>query len=87
MSPKEAALDALKRVARNFDNDEKRLQAIDLHFYALRKDGEYAGASLWGSADGRGPQFAVCTGDQGKPSRAIGLSSGAESVVRKLQRR
>ena len=27
MSPKEAALDALKRVARNFDNDEKRLRA------------------------------------------------------------
>src|SRR5436190_1492918 len=48
MSPKEAALDALKRVARNFDNDEERLKAIDLDFYALRKDGEYAAASLWG---------------------------------------
>ena len=68
MSPKEAALDALKRVARNFDNDEKRLQAVDLDFYALRKDGEYAAASLWGpSRDGRGPRFAVCT-DSG-PSR------------------
>ena len=68
MSPKEAALDALKRVARNFDNDEKRLQAVDLNFYALRKDGEYAGASLWGpSRDGRGPQFAVCT----DPARAV----------------
>ena len=32
MSPKEAALDALKRVARNFDNDEKRLAEIDLQF-------------------------------------------------------
>ncbi|SPF52098.1 Glycosylasparaginase. Threonine peptidase. MEROPS family T02 [Candidatus Sulfopaludibacter sp. SbA4] len=64
MSPKEAALDALKRVARNFDNDEKRLQAVDLNFYALRKDGEYAGASLWGTRNGRGPQFAVSTGDR-----------------------
>jgi len=63
MSPKEAALDALKRVARNFDNDEKRLQAVDLNFYALRKDGEYAGASLWGTRGGRGPQFAVAAGD------------------------
>jgi N4-(beta-N-acetylglucosaminyl)-L-asparaginase len=61
MSPKEAALDALKRVARNFDNDEKRLRAIDLNFYALRKDGEYAGASLWGRRDGTGPRFAVAT--------------------------
>src|SRR5947209_3595410 len=32
MPPKEAALDALKRVARNFDNDEKRLSEIDLNF-------------------------------------------------------
>ena len=64
MSPKDAALDALKRVARNFDNDEKRLQAIDLNFYALRKDVEYAGASLWGTRSGRGPQFAVSTGDR-----------------------
>ena len=64
MTPKEAALDALKRVARNFDNDEKRLQAIDLNFYVLRKDGEYAGASLWGSRTGRGAQFAVCTSER-----------------------
>jgi len=63
MSPKEAALDALKRVARNFNNDEKRLRAVDLNFYVLRKDGEYAGASLWGPPrGGRGPQFAVSTG-------------------------
>jgi N4-(beta-N-acetylglucosaminyl)-L-asparaginase len=63
MSPKEAVLDALKRVARNFDNDEKRLAAIDLDFYALRKDGEYAGASLWGSTQG-GKRFAVCTSER-----------------------
>ncbi len=63
MSPKEAALDALKRVARNFDNDEKRLSAIDLNFYVLRKDGEYAGASLWNKRTANAPrvaQFAVC---------------------------
>ncbi|HEY2012703.1 MAG TPA: N(4)-(beta-N-acetylglucosaminyl)-L-asparaginase, partial [Bryobacteraceae bacterium] len=64
MSPKEAVLDTLKRVARNFDNDEKRLQAVDLNFYALRKDGEYASAALWGSPGSRGPQFAVATSDR-----------------------
>jgi len=47
MTPREACLDALKRVARNFDNDMARLEQVDLNFYALRKDGEYAGASLW----------------------------------------
>jgi hypothetical protein len=33
----EAALDCLKRVARNFDNDEKRLQQVDLSFYPAQR--------------------------------------------------
>ncbi len=47
MSPKEAAVDVLKRIARNYDNDQTRLAKFDIAFYALRKDGAYAGASLW----------------------------------------
>jgi len=47
MSPKDAGLDALKRIARNFKNDHQWLQAIDINFYALRNDGEYAGVALW----------------------------------------
>jgi N4-(beta-N-acetylglucosaminyl)-L-asparaginase len=67
MTPKEACLDALKRVSRNFDDDLKRLAVIDLNFYALRKDGEYAGAALWNKANVnavRGAQFAVCEGSR-----------------------
>jgi N4-(beta-N-acetylglucosaminyl)-L-asparaginase len=61
LTPKEAALDALQRVARNFDNDEKRMQAVDLNFYVLRKDGEYCGASLWSKRGaGAAATFAVC---------------------------
>jgi len=65
MSPKEAILDTLKRVSRNFDNDLERLAGIDLSFYALRKDGEYAAGSLWdrGRPDAPAAQFAVCTAD------------------------
>lgn len=47
LTPKEACLEALRRVARNFDNDVRRLAQFDLTFYALRKDGEYGSASLW----------------------------------------
>jgi N4-(beta-N-acetylglucosaminyl)-L-asparaginase len=65
MSPKEAILDTLKRVSRNFDNDPERLAQIDLSFYALRKDGEYAGGSLWDRSRPGAPaaQFAVCASD------------------------
>lgn len=68
--PKEACLDALKRVARNFDHDMSRLAQFDLSFYALRKDGEYAGATLWSGAvrDGKliPRQFAVNDGTQSR---------------------
>jgi N4-(beta-N-acetylglucosaminyl)-L-asparaginase len=63
MTPKEAILDTLKRVARNFDNDGERLAEIDLNFYALRKDGQYAGGSLWNkrSENAQGvATFSVC---------------------------
>jgi N4-(beta-N-acetylglucosaminyl)-L-asparaginase len=65
MSPSEAVLDALKRVARNFNTDLKRLAAFNLSFYALRKDGQYAGASLWdrSSLQAKPSQFAVSAGD------------------------
>lgn len=54
MSPKDACLDVLKRIARNFDNDARRLNQFDINFYALRKDGVYAGASLWSAHLRRG---------------------------------
>ena len=47
MSPKDAGLDALKRVARNFKNDKQWLAQVDINFYVLRKDGDHAGVSLW----------------------------------------
>jgi len=71
MTAKEACLDALRRVVRNFDNDTARLQQFDLNFYALRKDGDYAGAALWNSVLQRGVfvnrSFAVNDGNG--PSR------------------
>jgi N4-(beta-N-acetylglucosaminyl)-L-asparaginase len=54
MAPKEACIDALKRVARNYNGDLSKLSQFDLNFYALRKDGEYGGASLWSGAVRRG---------------------------------
>ena len=47
LSPQDAVMDALKRVSRNYDHDLKRLDKFDINFYALRKDGVFAGGSLW----------------------------------------
>jgi N4-(beta-N-acetylglucosaminyl)-L-asparaginase len=48
MTPKEAVLEALKRVSRLYNDDRKILAKLDIDFYALRKDGEHAGGTLWG---------------------------------------
>src|SRR5438270_1828096 len=47
MSPEEAGMDALKRIVRNFNNDMARLKYVGMKYYILRKDGAYAGVSLW----------------------------------------
>ncbi len=70
MTAREACLDALRRVARNFDGDGVRLAQFDLNFYALRKDGDFAGASLWNAVVQRGMlvkrKFAVNDGSGGR---------------------
>jgi hypothetical protein len=47
MSPFDAGMDALKRIARNYGGDRERLRYIDVTYYVLRRDGAYAGVSLW----------------------------------------
>ncbi|MBX5494905.1 MAG: N(4)-(beta-N-acetylglucosaminyl)-L-asparaginase [Bryobacteraceae bacterium] len=69
MPPKEACLDVLKRISRNYDQDLTRLARFDIVFYALRKDGAYASASLW---SGRRQREAVST-------RKFAVNDGGES--------
>ena len=77
MSPKDACLDALKRVARNYDNDRARLDKFDINFYAIRKDGQYAGASLWNGAMRSGRlqprQFAIADGGKARLENCVYL--------------
>jgi N4-(beta-N-acetylglucosaminyl)-L-asparaginase len=54
-TPKEAGLEALRRLARNYNNDLTRLRYLDMIYYILRRDGAYAGVSLW-STRGTGAQ-------------------------------
>lgn len=63
MAPLEAGMDALKRIVRNYDGDMNRLKYIDMTYYVLRKDGAYAGVSMWtGYEPGRPHAIAVHDG-------------------------
>lgn len=70
MTPNDAILECLKRIARNFGGDEKRLAQFDIRFYALRRDGAYAGGSLWNGTVRRGAleraKFAVNDGGESR---------------------
>jgi N4-(beta-N-acetylglucosaminyl)-L-asparaginase len=62
MSPEEAGMDALKRIVRNHNGDMNRVRYISMHYYILRKDGAYAGVSLWSGPAERPARFAVHDG-------------------------
>lgn len=77
MSPLEAGMDALKRIARNYNNDRERLQYVDMIYYILRKDGAYAGVSLWEGYEPDKPhQIAVHDGTR-RLEKTVSLFDGA----------
>jgi len=68
MSPTDACLEALHRVARNYNNDKKKLGTFHIYFYALNKDGVHGSASLWrnGYEPNKRAKYAVHDGTEGR---------------------
>ncbi len=76
-SPKDACLEALARVARNYNHDKTKLRRFHLLFYALNKDGVHGGASLWGTGrGGRKRTYAVHDGTQARLVECASLLEG-----------
>lgn len=64
MAPLEAGMDALHRIIQRYDGDRERLNYMDMTYYILRKDGAYAGVSLWtGYEPGQPHTIAVHDGE------------------------
>jgi N4-(beta-N-acetylglucosaminyl)-L-asparaginase len=76
MSPLDAGMDALKRIVRNYHGDVSRLLFTDMTYYVLRKDGAYAGVSLWeGYEAGKPHRIAVHDGVK-RAEKTVSLFSG-----------
>jgi N4-(beta-N-acetylglucosaminyl)-L-asparaginase len=78
MHPKDAGMEALKRILANTIEDrllnDRGLPNFDVRFFVLNKKGEYAGVAMYGA---RESQFAVCT-ENGSELRALeGLLEGS----------
>lgn len=66
-TPKEAGMEALRRIARNYNGDMTRLRYLDMIYYILRRDGAYAGVSLWSIDEtGKRKKIVVHDGTQRK---------------------
>lgn len=64
-TPKEAGMEALRRIAANYNHDMTRLRYLDMIYYILRRDGAYAGVSLWSTREtGERKVFVVHDGTQ-----------------------
>ena len=77
MSPQEAGMDALKRIVRNYNNDMTRLRYVDMVYYVLRKDGAYAGLSLWESYHGSRPHTIAVHDGSKRSEQTTALFKGA----------
>jgi N4-(beta-N-acetylglucosaminyl)-L-asparaginase len=77
MSPTDACMEALQRIAHNFKNDKTLLTEFTVQFYALNKDGVHGGGTLWGTATGGTPNYAIHDGASAKHMPFKALYDGA----------
>ncbi|MFZ0278177.1 MAG: N(4)-(beta-N-acetylglucosaminyl)-L-asparaginase [Candidatus Sulfotelmatobacter sp.] len=76
LSPHEAGMDALKRVVHIYNGDMNKLRFVDMTYYILRKDGAYAGVSLWeGYSKGHPHKIAIHDGAR-RSEVAVSLLKG-----------
>jgi N4-(beta-N-acetylglucosaminyl)-L-asparaginase len=70
MSPGDACMEAMHRVAHNYKNDKKKLGTFHIFFYALNKDGAHGAASLWANMYTQRPaSYAVHDGSEARLER------------------
>jgi len=50
MSPRDAGLEVLRRIVRIYNGDMTKVRLLDMEYYIVRKDGAYAGVSLWSTS-------------------------------------
>ncbi len=80
MSPSDACIEAMQRVAHNYSSDKKKLRHFHLFFYALNKDGQHGSASLWANRYDKTPaSYAVHDGTPAHTAKCTPLFD--ESVI------
>src|SRR5277367_6787843 len=76
MSPLDAGMDALKRIVRNYNGDRNKIKFMDMTYYILRKDGAYAGVSLWENSEVGKPHRIVVHDGVRRTEKTVSLLKG-----------
>ena len=76
MSPLDAGMDTLKRIVRNYNGDMNKLRFMDMTYYVLRKDGAYAGVSLWDGYDPSTPHRIAVHDGTPRAEKTVALFKG-----------
>jgi N4-(beta-N-acetylglucosaminyl)-L-asparaginase len=80
MSPRDAGMEVLRRIVRNYNGDMTKIRLLDMEYYIVRKDGAYAGVSLWSTgATGKPRVFVVHDGNGYRVEKCACLLEGAIS--------
>jgi N4-(beta-N-acetylglucosaminyl)-L-asparaginase len=80
-TPKQAGMEAVRRIAENYKYDMQKLRYLDMIYYIVRRDGAYAGVSLWSSrGDGKPKTFVVHDGTQRTEDVAYLFKGTTESI-------
>jgi N4-(beta-N-acetylglucosaminyl)-L-asparaginase len=77
MSPHDAGMDALNRIVRNYNHDMNKLRFVDMVYYILRKDGAYAGVSLWEGYEPNLPHLIAIHDGAKRKENTVALFKGA----------
>jgi len=80
MSPLEAGMDALRRIVRNHNGDMERLRYLDMKYYALRKDGAYAGVSMWTGYEAGSPHMIAVHDGEPRLEKTVSLYEGVSQA-------
>jgi N4-(beta-N-acetylglucosaminyl)-L-asparaginase len=77
-TPQEAGIEVLRRIVRNYNGDMTKIRLLDMEYYIVRKDGAYAGCSLWSTGSTGHPRiFAVMDGNGYREEKCAALLEGS----------
>lgn len=77
LSPHDAGMEALRRIVRNYNGDMTKIRLLDMEFYIVRKDGAYAGCSLWSTGSTGHPRVFTVDDGEYRVEKCAALLEGA----------